>query len=103
MENHTFAERVYEAVRQIPDGMVATYGLIAEAAGSPRAARAVGNALHKNPDPVKTPCFRVVNSKGELSGAFAFGGPFRQQEMLEADGIYVENLRVDLDDYLWRP
>lgn len=103
MENNTFAERVYAAVRQIPDGMVATYGLIAEVAGSPRAARAVGNALHVNPDPVGTPCFRVVNSKGELAREFGFGGPLRQKEMLEADGIHVENLRVDLDEYLWRP
>ena len=103
MEELTFKERVYEAVRQIPDGMVATYGLIAEAAGSPRAARAVGNALHKNPDPIKTPCFKVVNAKGELAKDFVFGGKIRQRELLEADGIHVENFRVDLDEYLWRP
>ena len=60
--------RIYEAVRKIPKGHVATYGRIAELAGDKRMARAVGNALHKNPDPEHIPCFRVVNAKGELSG-----------------------------------
>ena len=67
-------KRIYEAVKKIPKGHVATYGRIAEMAGEPKMARAVGNALHKNPDPEHIPCFRVVNSKGELSGAFAFDG-----------------------------
>ena len=63
-------KRIYEAVKKIPKGHVATYGQIAEMAGNPRMSRAVGNALHKNPDPLHIPCFRVVNSKGELAGAF---------------------------------
>lgn len=58
-------KRIYEAVKKIPKGHVATYGQIAEMAGNPRMSRAVGNALHKNPDPLHIPCFRVVNSKGE--------------------------------------
>ena len=53
-------------MKKIPKGHVATYGRIAEMAGEPKMARAVGNALHKNPDPEHIPCFRVVNSKGEL-------------------------------------
>ena len=92
-------QRIYEAVRKIPAGHVATYGQIAELAGNPRMSRAVGNALHKNPDPDGTPCFRVVNSKGELSGEFAFGGAGRQQALLEADGIEVADGRVDLAKY----
>jgi O-6-methylguanine DNA methyltransferase len=67
-------KRIYEAVKKIPAGKVATYGQVAAMAGNPKMSRAVGNALHKNPDPENIPCFRVVNSKGELSGAFAFGG-----------------------------
>ena len=67
-------KRIYEAVKKIPKGCVATYGQVAAMAGEPKMARAVGNALHKNPDPDHIPCYRVVNSKGELSGAFAFGG-----------------------------
>lgn len=67
-------KRIYEAVKKIPKGKVATYGQVAAMAGNPRMARAVGNALHNNPDPENIPCYRVVNSKGELAGAFAFGG-----------------------------
>ena len=56
-------KRIYEAVKQIPKGHVATYGQVAAMAGNPKMSRAVGNALHKNPDPVNIPCFRVVNAK----------------------------------------
>ena len=92
-------KRIYEAVKRIPKGHVATYGKIAEMAGDPRMARAVGNALHKNPDPEHIPCFRVVNAKGELAGAFAFGGEDVQAELLRADGVEVINGRVDLGKY----
>ena len=61
--------------------------------------RAVGNALHRNPDPEHIPCFRVVNSKGELSGAFAFGGADEQKNRLEAEGIEVDNGKVDLSRF----
>ena len=90
-------KRIYEAVKRIPKGHVATYGKIAEMAGDHRMARAVGNALHKNPDPEHIPCFRVVNAKGELAGAFAFGGEDVQAELLRADGVEVINGRVDLE------
>lgn len=92
-------KHIYEAVKHIPFGRVATYGQIAALAGEPKMCRAVGNALHKNPDPDGVPCYRVVNAKGELSGAFAFGGPKVQQEKLEAEGIEVVNGRVDLTVY----
>ena len=86
-------------MKQIPKGCVATYGQVAEMAGNPRMSRAVGNALHKNPDPEQIPCYRVVNSRGELSGAFAFGGKDVQKNLLEADGIEVVNGTVDLKKY----
>lgn len=92
-------KRIYEAVKKIPKGCVATYGKVAEMAGNPRISRAVGNALHKNPDPEHIPCYRVVNSKGELAGAFAFGGENVQKKLLEADGIEVINGKVDLKKY----
>ncbi len=91
--------RIYEAVKQIPYGRVATYGKVAQMAGNPKMSRAVGNALHKNPDPDNIPCFRVVNSKGELAGAFAFGGAGVQASLLEAEGIKVVDGKVDLDVY----
>lgn len=93
-------KRIYEAVKRIPRGKVATYGLVAELAGNSKMSRAVGNALHKNPDPDNIPCYRVVNSKGELSGEFAFGGAGEQARLLEADGIEVVDGRVNLDKYL---
>lgn len=92
-------KRIYEAVKKIPKGHVATYGRIAERAGEPKMARAVGNALHKNPDPENIPCFRVVNSKGELSGAFAFGGENEQAKRLMEDGVEVVDGKVDLEKY----
>ena len=92
-------KRIYEAVKKIPKGHVATYGQIAEMAGNPRMSRAVGNALHKNPDPLHIPCFRVVNSKGELAGAFAFGGGKAHAERLREDGVEVVNGKVDLEKY----
>ena len=97
------AKRIYEAVKMIPKGKVATYGQIAAMAGNPKMSRAVGNALHKNPDPAGIPCFRVVNAKGELSGAFAFGGPGVQQKLLEEDGVEVQHGRVDLQKYGFQP
>lgn len=96
-ENQT--KRIYDAVCNIPKGKVATYGQVAALAGNPKMSRAVGNALHKNPDPDRIPCYRVVNAKGELSGAFAFGGKNVQAERLMADGIEVVNGRVDLKKY----
>ena len=92
-------KRIYEAVKRIPKGKVATYGKVAEMAGNKKMSRAVGNALHKNPDPENIPCFRVVNSKGELAPEFAFGGMGEQRKLLEAEGIEVKDNKVDLSKY----
>lgn len=98
----TVFERIYEQVRKIPRGKVATYGQIAMLAGNPRWARAVGYALHANPDPEGIPCYRVVNRFGGLAPAFAFGGAEAQAKLLRGDGIVVrEDNTVDLDKYLW--
>ena len=93
------SKRIYEAVKKIPRGKVATYGQVAELAGDKKMARAVGNALHRNPDPEHIPCYRVVNAKGELAGAFAFGGANVQEQLLAADGIMVVDGRVYLETY----
>ena len=94
-------KRIYDAVKKIPYGHVATYAQIAEIAGNKKMARAVGNALHKNPDPDSIPCYRVVNAKGELAGRFAFGGPIAQAKLLEAEGITVSDGKVDLKIFQW--
>ena len=91
--------RIYEAVKKIPKGKVATYADVAEMAGDRKMARAVGNALHKNPDPSTIPCHRVVNSKGELAGEYAFGGAWKQAQILESEGVEVIDKKVDLEKY----
>ncbi len=95
-------QRVYDYLRTIPKGKVVTYGQIAEALGDKRLARAVGNALHRNPDPDKYPCYKVVSAQGKLSQNFAFGGPAGQQARLENDGIEVQNSTVNLKKYQWK-
>ncbi len=93
-------EKIYEQVKLIPKGKVATYGQIAAMAGNPRLSRVVGYALHVNPDPEHIKCHRVVNRFGELSSAFAFGGKNIQAELLLEEGVELdENGRVDLTKY----
>lgn len=92
-------EKVYEFLKAIPKGKVVTYGQIAEYLGNKKLARVVGNILHNNPDGDKYPCYKVVDSKGNLSKKFAFGGIEKQKEKLEKDGIIVINYKVDLDKY----
>ena len=92
-------EEVYKFLTTIPKGKVVTYSQIAEHLGNKKLARVVGNILHKNPDEQKYPCYKVVNSKGELSKNFAFGGIEKQKEKLENDGIEIINYRVDLKKY----
>ena len=77
-----FELSVYNAVKEIPEGCVSTYGDIARRLGNRGLARAVGNALHKNPYEGIVPCHRVVKGTGELAPAFVFGGIFRQKELL---------------------
>ena len=95
-------ERIYEVVRAIPRGTVASYGQVARLAGNPRWARVVGYALHVNPDPEETPCYRVVTKDGRTSPAFAFGGSDIQRAMLEADGVeFLPDGRVDMARFAW--
>lgn len=97
-------DKIYEIVKQIPKGKVATYGLVALLAGNPRLARVVGYALHVNPEPGVIPCHRVVNRNGEVSTAFAFGGENMQRILLSEEGIeFTPDGKVDLNIYLWKP
>ena len=95
-------DKIYECVKQIPEGKVATYGQIALLAGNPRWARVVGYALHVNPDPSTIKCHRVVNREGRVSEAFAFGGMNMQIALLRKEGVEVsDNGYVDLKKYQW--
>ena len=90
-------EQVYEFVKRIPQGKVATYGQIALLLGNRNFARVVGTILHGNPDPEHIPCHRVVNSQGRLSRSYAFGGIEAQRRLLESEGVVFKNdLVVDL-------
>ena len=86
-----FRSKVLSVVRRIPTGRVATYGDVAAAAGSPRAARAVGNIMRECRS-VGVPCHRVIAAGGRLGG---FGGNTQlKRELLRAEGILVSGSRV---------
>ena len=89
-----FHRRVYEAARTIPRGMVMSYGEVARLAGNPRAARAVGAAMAKNPYAPFVPCHRVVGADGSLVGFGGLGGLDFKQSLLSAEGVKFRNDRV---------
>lgn len=99
----TTFEKVYEAVKLIPRGSVATYGQIAAAVGNRRLSRVVGYALHVNPEPGVIPCHRVVKRDGEVSSAFAFGGANRQVALLKEEGVaFLDESHVDMANFCVR-
>ena len=92
VKKSTFAEAVWALTKRIPKGKVATYGQLAKALKKPRAARAVGNALNKNPYAPIVPCHRVVRSSGEVGG-FA-SGPKKKINLLTKEGVKIINYKV---------
>ena len=98
----TLKARVFALVRACPAGRVTTYGWLAKAVGYPRGARMVGWIMNESAQGV--PAQRVINSKGELSGSWAFGSPGRMRQLLEAEGIvFTAEGRVELKRYGWDP
>ncbi len=99
----SFFERVYDLVRQIPEGRVASYGQIARMLGEPRKARFVGFAMHASPGIAGgVPCHRVVFKDGSLAPGFAFGGPHAQHQLLAAEGIeFLDDGRVNMRTCSW--
>lgn len=96
-------QKIYEQVKKIPEGKVATYGQIALYAGNPRWSRVVGYALHSNPEPGVIPCHRVVDRNGRVAKSFAFGGENVQRELLQSEGVgFIDNITVDLEKYQWK-
>ena len=99
-----FNALVYAIVARILRGRVTTYGAIARALGDPRKAREVGWAMAAMPQGHDLPAHRVINGRGELSGAWAFGGYEVHRALLEAEGVqFLDDGRVDLDRHLWTP
>jgi methylated-DNA-protein-cysteine methyltransferase-like protein len=98
----TLKAQVFALVRACPAGKVTTYGWIGKALGYPRGARMIGWIMNESAEGV--PAQRVINSKGELSGSWAFGQRGRMRKLLEAEGVtFSENERVDLKRYGWDP
>lgn len=95
-----FQSRVLKLVSMVPRGKVTTYKELAQALGSPRAYRAVANALARNPQPLKIPCHRVVRSDGKIGGYRL--GIKRKVELLIREGIQIKNSKVDLEKHMLR-
>ena len=97
-------EKIYEQVKKIPIGKVASYGQIALMAGNPRWSRVVGYALHVNPQPGVIPCHRVVTKDGKLADSFAFGGKNVQRDLLMSEGVlFIDDITVDMEKCRYIP
>lgn len=90
----SFQEKVYRVVKQIPKGKVITYKELAKKIGHPRAYRAVGNALNKNPDLKTIPCHRVIRSSGKIGGYNK--GVRKKAALLKKEGVIIKKRRVVL-------
>ena len=102
--NDNFFERVYAVARQIPYGKVTSYGAIAKALGTARSARMVGWAMNAAHNLEDVPAHRVVNRKGLLTGKHHFDGTNLMQQLLESEGIVVENNQImDFEKHFWEP
>lgn len=105
MKDETFFQKVYEVVKQIPPGRVTSYGSIAAYLGTRLSARMVGwamNASHHSLEQI--PAHRVVNRNGILTGKAHFGGAHIMQQLLESEGVKVENDKiVDFEQLFWDP
>ena len=99
-----FFEKVYEVARQIPRGRVTSYGAIARYLGAARSARMVGWAMNGAGGMEDVPAHRVVNRKGLLTGKFHFDGINLMQQLLENEGVKVENNQiVNFEKHFWDP
>jgi O-6-methylguanine DNA methyltransferase len=97
-----FNQQVYDLTSQIPRGKVTTYGLIAKQLGRPKASRAVGRILGKNPHPIVVPCHRVVKSDGTMGGYSGGEGVKTKIALLTKEGVEIRDGKVDLDRFVFR-
>jgi methylated-DNA-protein-cysteine methyltransferase related protein len=100
----SFFDRVYEIVKQIPEGRVTSYGAIAKALGSGRSARMVGWAMNASHSQEGIPAHRVVNRNGQLTGKHHFPGTNLMQQLLENEGIEVIDDQIqNFKAVYWEP
>ena len=88
-EGTTFQRKVWNEIDKIPRGEVITYNQIAENIGKPKAARAVANACGANPNPITTPCHRVICSSGDIGGYSGSGGVKQKIKLLREEGVIL--------------
>jgi len=104
MKNINFFEKVYAVTKLIPVGKVTSYGAIAAYLGTARSARMVGWALNSSSMDVTIPAHRVVNRKGILTGKNHFDGTNLMQQLLENEGIKIEDNQIqNLETVYWNP
>jgi methylated-DNA-protein-cysteine methyltransferase-like protein len=104
MSDSQFFQDVYDVVRLVPHGRVTTYGAIAKYLGAARSSRMVGWAMNASHSQPNIPAHRVVNRQGMLTGKMMFAYPMQMQELLEAEGVRVENDRVvEFERVFWEP
>lgn len=100
----SFYEKVYEIVRKIPVGKVTSYGAIAEVLGRKGSARMVGYAMNNAHSAADVPAHRVVNRNGLLTGKHHFSPPSLMQQLLENEGIEIENDKIqNFNEVFWQP
>jgi len=85
-----FQKKVWDEIKKIPKGKTKSYKQIAIAIGSPKSSRAVANACGKNPDPIITPCHRVIASDGSIGGYTGAGGVKTKKNLLAQEGVYFD-------------
>ncbi|MEN8846260.1 MAG: MGMT family protein [Candidatus Arcticimaribacter sp.] len=102
--DQNFFEKVYQVVRQIPEGRVSSYGAIARSIGSPQSARMVGWAMNASHNIEDVPAHRVVNRLGLLTGKHHFDGTNLMQQLLENEGVEVIDNQIQrFDEIFWDP
>ncbi len=100
-ETTEFSKKVIKLIKAIPEGKVATYGMIAKLAGKTQGSRGVGWLLHSSSQAHELPWQRVIKSDGKLSFPEMSEPYIRQKRLLELEGVLVERGKVDLKKYLW--
>ena len=103
MDRQARLARIYETIRDIPRGSVASYGQIAEIAGIPRGARQVGWALKHLPRGQEVPWHRVITASGRIAFEAGSAGFEKQKKLLEREDVRVIAGRVDMRKHRWRP
>ena len=104
MDSKDFFQKVYKVVKMIPSGRVSTYGLIAKYLGSTKSSRVVGYAMNASHQNSEIPAHRVVNRVGLLSGKHHFSGTTLMKDLLESEGVKIQNDRVvNFKKVVWDP